>query len=265
MFGRIAHSYDLLNHVLSLGIDCYWRRELALSVREGATHRLLDLAAGTLDVSFALRRHHPGFDVLAMDFCQPMLVHGRQKIAARGEKRITTVTADAKKLPLPDCSVDSITIAFGIRNILPREDAFREMLRVLTPGGRACILEFGSGRERIWGGLYNFYLNRILPLIGRFVSHDLAYSYLARTIMAFPSARELKAEMEGCGFSRVWYRKLTSGIVCLHVGAASRIRDGDTAHRMPSRKNARPRALKNIPISKFANITSFQWHRRRDE
>ena len=78
MFGRIAHSYDLLNHVLSLGIDCYWRRELALSVREGATHRLLDLAAGTLDVSFALRRHHPGFDVLAMDFCQPMLVHGRQ-------------------------------------------------------------------------------------------------------------------------------------------------------------------------------------------
>ena len=146
MFGRIAHSYDLLNHVLSLGIDCYWRRELALSVREGATHRLLDLAAGTLDVSFALRRHHPGFDVLAMDFCQPMLVHGRQKIAARGGKRITTVTADAKKLPLPDCSVDSITIAFGIRNILPREDAFREMLRVLTPGGRACILEFGSGR-----------------------------------------------------------------------------------------------------------------------
>ena len=82
MFGRIAHSYDLLNHVLSLGIDCYWRRELALSVREGATHRLLDLAAGTLDVSFALRRHHPGFDVLAMDFCQPMLVHGRQKIAS---------------------------------------------------------------------------------------------------------------------------------------------------------------------------------------
>ena len=92
------------------------------------------------------------------------------------------------------------------------------MLRVLTPGGRACILEFGSGRERIWGGLYNFYLNRILPLIGRFVSHDLAYSYLARTIMAFPSARELKAEMEGCGFSRVWNRKLTCGIVCLHVG-----------------------------------------------
>ena len=218
MFGRIAHSYDLLNHVLSLGIDCYWRRELALSVREGTTHRLLDLTAGTLDVSFALRRHHPGFDVLAMDFCQPMLVRGRQKIASRGERRITTVTADAKKLPLPDCSVDSITIAFGIRNILPREDAFREMLRVLTPGGRACILEFGSGRERIWGGLYNFYLNRILPLIGRFVSHDLAYSYLARTIMAFPSARELKAEMEGCGFSRVWYRKLTSGIVCLHVG-----------------------------------------------
>jgi len=218
MFGRIAHSYDLLNHVLSLGIDCYWRRELALAVREGPTHRLLDLAAGTLDVSFALRRHHPSSDVLAMDFCQPMLALGRRKIAARSEKRITTVTADAKKLPLPDCSVDSITMAFGIRNILPREEAFREMIRVLPPGGRACILEFGSGRDRIWGGLYNFYLDRILPLIGRFVSHDQAYTYLEQTINAFPSARELKGEMEACGFSRVWYRKLTSGIVSLHVG-----------------------------------------------
>ncbi|MBU3831703.1 MAG: ubiquinone/menaquinone biosynthesis methyltransferase [Candidatus Desulfovibrio faecigallinarum] len=219
MFGRIARFYDLLNHVLSLGIDCYWRRVLAKSVLRGATHRFLDLAAGTLDVSFALRKHHPGYEVLALDFCYPMLAHGQKKLVRRKERRIYPVTADGKHLPLPDNSVDSVTIAFGIRNIIPRPEALREMYRVLAPGGRVCILEFGSGRDRIWGGLYNFYLNRVLPGIGRIVSRDqAAYSYLARTIREFPSAFELAREMEEAGFVRVRYEKLTSGIVCLHMG-----------------------------------------------
>ena len=218
MFGRIARFYDLLNHVLSLGIDCYWRRVLAKSVLRGATHRFLDLAAGTLDVSFALRKHHPGYEVLALDFCYPMLAHGQKKLVRRKERRIYPVTADGKHLPLPDNSVDSVTIAFGIRNIIPRPEAFREMYRVLAPGGRVCILEFGSGRDRIWGGLYNFYLNRVLPGIGRIVSRDqAAYSYLARTIRDFPSAFEL-ARAKEAGFVRVRYEKLTSGIVCLHMG-----------------------------------------------
>lgn len=219
MFSRIARFYDLLNHVLSLGIDCYWRRVLARSVLPGATHRFLDLAAGTLDVSFALRRHHPGYDVLALDFCHPMLAHGTKKIARRREQRIFPVTADGKQLPLPDNSVDSVTIAFGIRNIVPRSEALKEMYRVLAPGGRVCILEFGSGRDRIWGGLYNTYLTRLLPHIGRIVSSDpAAYTYLARTITEFPSAFELAREMEAAGFVRVRYEKLTSGIVCLHMG-----------------------------------------------
>lgn len=219
MFGRIARFYDLLNHVLSLGIDCYWRRVLAASVLAGPNHRFLDLAAGTLDVSFALRRRYPGCEVLALDFCLPMLVHGQKKLARHRERHISPVAADGKHLPLPDNAVDSVTIAFGIRNIVPRIEAFREMHRVLTPGGRACILEFGSGRERIWGGLYNFYLNRVLPGIGNLVSHDQsAYSYLSRTICEFPSALELAREMEEAGFVRVQYTKLTSGIVCLHVG-----------------------------------------------
>jgi len=222
MFGRIARFYDMLNHVLSLGIDQWWRRELASSVWRGPKHRFLDLAAGTLDVSFALRRYHPEYKVVAMDFCHPMLALGQRKLARHIETGIMPVTADGKHLPLPDSSVDSVTIAFGIRNILPRAKALKEMHRVLVPGGRACILEFGSGRDRIWGGLYNFYLNRILPGIGRLVSRDSgAYSYLARTIMAFPSARELRKEMEAAGFSKVRYDKLTSGIVCLHVGEKS--------------------------------------------
>ena len=156
MFGRIAGWYDLCNRVLSLGIDRYWRRVLADNVRLGPTGRVLDLAAGTLDVSLAIRRRYPDARIPALDFCLPMLQRGARKLHGWDAAAILPVAADAKKLPLPDASVDCVTIAFGIRNITPRDEAFREMLRVLTPGGRACILEFGSGKERIWGGLYNF-------------------------------------------------------------------------------------------------------------
>lgn len=219
MFGRIARFYDFLNRLLSLGVDQHWRRVLARNVRLGQNGVVLDLAAGTLDVALAVRREHPAALVPALDFCPPMLVRGRSKLKGANALKVLPVAADAKKLPLPDASVDCITMAFGIRNILPREAAFAEMLRVLRPGGRACILEFGSGRERIWGGLYNFYLNRILPRVGRVFSKDqAAYGYLAQTIRAFPTARELEEEMESAGFARAWHLKLTSGIVCLHLG-----------------------------------------------
>ncbi len=223
MFGRIVPFYDLLNRVLSLGLDQYWRKVLAQNVRLGDTGRVLDLAAGTLDVSLAIRRRYPTATVPAMDFCPPMLVRGSRKLKDANAHSILPVAADAKRLPLPDASVDCITIAFGIRNILPREAAFAEMLRVLRPGGRACILEFGSGQERIWGGLYNVYLNHLLPRVGKIFSKDPgAYEYLADTIRKFPSARSLEQEMRTAGFERAWHEKLTSGIVCLHVGEKAR-------------------------------------------
>ena len=219
MFGAIAGTYDFFNRFLSFGIDIYWRHVLASVVRLGDTKRVLDLAAGTLDVSLAIRRNYPQATVPALDFCHPMLARGLHKLVGADGRSILPVTADAKHLPLPDASVDCITIAFGIRNILPREEAFAEMLRVLRPGGRACILEFGSGRERIWKGLYNFYLTRILPRIGNLFSRDrTAYTYLAETICAFPPAVIFEDEMRSAGFVHTWYRKLTSGIVCLHVG-----------------------------------------------
>ena len=223
MFGRIVPFYDLLNRVLSLGLDQYWRKVLAQNVRLGDTGRVLDLAAGTLDVSLAIRRRYPTAVVPAMDFCPPMLVRGSRKLKDNNARCILPVAADAKRLPLPDASVDCITIAFGIRNILPREAAFAEMLRVLRPGGRACILEFGSGQERIWGGLYNVYLNHLLPRVGKIFSKDPgAYEYLADTNRQFPSALRLEKEMRTAGFERAWHQKLTSGIVCLHVGEKAR-------------------------------------------
>ena len=220
MFGRIASWYDFLNRLLSLGVDQHWRRVLAKSASPG-DGLALDLAAGTLDVALALRREAPKATVAAMDFCPPMLARGRRKLKGANLARILPVAADARRLPVRAGAAHCLTMAFGIRNIAPREAAFTEMLRVLRPGGRACILEFGSGRERIWGGVYNAYLNHLLPLVGRAFSRDGAYGYLAESIRAFPTAEELAGEMREAGFARVWYRKLTSGIVCLHVGEKS--------------------------------------------
>ena len=221
MFGRIAGVYDLLNHTLSLGSDYYWRHVLAKNVRVGSTIRVLALAAGTLDVSLAIRRKYPHVQAPAMDFCPPMLQRGLHKLKGDNARAIMPVAADAKKLPLPDASVDCVTMAFGIRNISPRSASFKEMARVLKPKGRACILEFGTGKNRIWLGLYNFYLKRVLPLIGRLSGDADAYKYLARTIIEFPAADALSDEMRAAGFGRIKHIPLSSRIVCLHVAEKS--------------------------------------------
>ncbi len=222
MFGRIVRWYDPLNRLLSLGLDQGWRATLAQTALAGFEStpdlQALDLAAGTLDVSLALHARRRDAHITAMDFCQPMLERGRTKLRTPTLKAaISTVTADARILPLPDASFHTATMAFGIRNIAPRVKAMREMYRVLKPGGRACILEFGSGRQRIWKGIYNFYLNSILPLMGKIFSGDNAYAYLARTIRDFPTADALADELLEAGFDSVYHIPLTSGIVRLHV------------------------------------------------
>lgn len=219
LFARIVRWYDPLNRLLSMGLDQGWRKCLADAVLpgKGEGRRVLDLAAGTLDVTLAIRRRHPAAQVLAMDFCPPMLEYGQKKLTDKEKDFVLSVAADARSLPLPDASVDGVTMAFGIRNISPRSASFGEMARVLKPGGRACILEFGTGKNRIWLGLYNFYLKRVLPLIGRLSGDADAYKYLARTIMEFPAAEALSEEMRAAGFGRIYHIPLCSGIVCLHV------------------------------------------------
>lgn len=216
LFDNIAGWYDFLNHFLSLGLDVYWRQRLVKMVRPGPTGRVLDLAAGTLDVSIALVRKNLADQVLAVDFSRSMLQKGQSKLGAYAG--IWPIQGDGRFLPLPDQSVDTVTIAFGIRNILPRSAAYAEILRVLVPGGRLCILEFGTAQTRIWKGIYNFYLQWILPKIGFFLSRDpQAYQYLAETITAFPQAPILARELVDAGFDRVGYQPLSSGIVYLHV------------------------------------------------
>ena len=219
LFARIVKWYDPLNRLLSLGLDQGWRKCLADAVLPGQAEgkRVLDLAAGTLDVTLAVRKRHPAAQVLAMDFCPPMLVHGQKKLSGEDKDFVLSVGADARALPLPDACMDGLTMAFGIRNIAPRSASFAEMARVLKPRGRACILEFGTGKTRIWLGIYNFYLKRILPVVGRLSGDPGAYAYLARSIIEFPSADALSDEMRAAGFKRIYHIPLCSGIVCLHV------------------------------------------------
>lgn len=218
MFGRISGVYDLLNRVLSLGMDQRWRKQLvkATNLPEGGT--LADVAAGTLDVTLMALARTPRAKAVALDFTRPMLARGRAKIPAEFEGRIATVQADGRFLALPDESVHAVTVSFGIRNIVPRGQALAQAYRVLKPGGRLCVLEFGSGKSRIMLGIYNFYLKVMLPWIGRLVSGDNgAYGYLAETISGFPTADEFAAELKQAGFSKVNYKKMTCGVVYLHV------------------------------------------------
>lgn len=218
MFARIAGIYDFMNHFLSFGIDRRWRRTLARNVKIFRTNRVLDLACGTFDVALAIAREKPAAKIPAMDFCMPMLKPGQKKLQGANGKRIFPAAGDARKLPLSDMSVDCVTMAFGIRNITPRSAALAEMLRVLVRGGRVCILEFASGRDRIMGGIYNFYLGRVLPVVGNALAKDRgAYSYLAETIEAFPAADEFSREIEKAGFVNVTCQRLTAGIATLHI------------------------------------------------
>ena len=219
MFSEIAPRYDLLNHVLSLGIDRAWRRRalsrLGWERRPDGTY--LDLCAGTLDVAAALSRQ-PGFrgQVIGADFAEPMLRAGRGK-ASRGV--VTPMVADALNLPLADGSCDGAIVAFGIRNVAGLEEALAEVWRVLAPGARFVILEFSTPRATVMRLLYLFYFHRILPLVGRAVSgHPTAYSYLPDSVQGFPEAVALAKRMTAAGFERVWWKQLSLGIAAIHVG-----------------------------------------------
>lgn len=221
MFERIATWYDLMNRILSGGLDIYWRHCLVEAVEPGSTRRMLDLAAGTMDVAIALQNRYENICVPAIDLCFSMLYQGVKKLHRSHITAVWPTTADAKQLPLPNECVDGITMAFGIRNITPRSEAFSEMARVLLPGGRIAILEFGTGKRRIWMGVYNFYLTKILPWIGKLASDPTAYLYLKESILDFPHPEELVEELRAAGFNSVYYVPLSSGIVHLYIGEKS--------------------------------------------
>jgi demethylmenaquinone methyltransferase/2-methoxy-6-polyprenyl-1,4-benzoquinol methylase len=222
MFARIARRYDLVNRLLSGGVDRWWRRRLVAAVCEIHPQSVLDLATGSGDVAFALGRRLPSdVAIIGLDFCRPMLEEAEaKKRRSGGFANVSFRPGDGLSLPLGDGTVDAVTIAFGLRNMADRRRALSEMRRVLRrPHGRLFVLEF-SQPASWFRPVYYFYLQRALPRLAGLVTGDrAAYEYLGRTIGDFPDRAGLSAEIRDCGFSTVTATKMSLGIVALHAAA----------------------------------------------
>jgi demethylmenaquinone methyltransferase/2-methoxy-6-polyprenyl-1,4-benzoquinol methylase len=220
MFARIARVYDPLNRTLSLGIDQRWRRALLRAAGDVRGARVVDVCSGTGDVALAFAR--AGARVVGVDFTPEMLRCAERKksgLAQGGGPAF--VHGDALRLPVADGAADVCSVAFGIRNVADRRAALREMRRVVQPGGRILVLEFTLPPGRLLGGAYRFYFTRVLPGIGRLVSRDdEAYSYLPRTVLAWPDPAAFQREMEAEGLVDCGHRLLSRGIACLHWARA---------------------------------------------
>ena len=219
MFDSIAPRYDLLNRVLSLGLDQKWRRRGVDALQLGPSPRVLDLCSGTADLALAVTAHHTDASVVGVDFSGAMLRLGLEKVRRAGlEKRIRLIRGDATRIPLADATCDGATIGFGIRNVAEPEHALAELARVLRPGARVSILEFGQPRLPGVRTLYAWYFRYLLPAIGRRVSHHQnAYSYLPASVGAFPPPAEFARSIDRHGFLGVEAVPLTFGIVYLYV------------------------------------------------
>lgn len=218
MFGAIAARYDLLNTVLSFGLDRLWRREAARVALAGSPRRILDVATGTGDLALALKRTHPHAEVTGVDFSDPMLAIARDK-ARRSGLRLTLEPADGTALPYPDASFDAVTIAYGLRNFSDPRRGLEEFARVLRPGGRLVVLEFPPPPEGLFGRLFRFYFFTVVPLVGRLVCGDeVAYRYLPASVSRFPRPGDLAAMILAAGFRRARYKLQTFGVSALHVG-----------------------------------------------
>jgi demethylmenaquinone methyltransferase/2-methoxy-6-polyprenyl-1,4-benzoquinol methylase len=219
LFDSIAFRYDLLNHLLSGGIDLYWRRRAVEHLKEIAPRRILDVATGTADFALATMRLAPR-QVVGVDISEKMLSLGREKIAARGlDTVITLATGEAEKLAFEDGSFDAAIVAFGARNFENLEKGLAEMRRVLRPGGKIVVLEFSRPAVFPFKQLYMYYFRRILPFVGRMLSKNSeAYSYLPDTVMRFPEGDAFLAILGKTGFSSPAAERLTFGIASIYTG-----------------------------------------------
>jgi len=220
MFGAIAPRYDFLNRLLSLGIDRRWRRIAVGMVRYSPGGRILDVATGTGDVALAIAaRTPPDVRITGLDFCPEMVDIGRGKVASSPfAERIELAVAPCEEIPFPDGTFDSVTIAFGIRNVIDRPRGLAEMYRVLKPGGNAVILEFSTPVSPLFKALYHWYFLKVLPAIGGVFSQKSAYQYLPDSVLDFPSRTEFKELMARAGFRNPTHRDLSFGIAAIYCG-----------------------------------------------
>ena len=220
MFGRIARRYDLMNTLITVGMDVSWRRRAVRAARAPHGGRALDVGTGTAKLALALARAMPDGQVVGVDVVAPMLRQARTSILrdpAGG--RVQLALADALALPFADASFDCATTAFVIRNVADVGAAFAELRRVVRPGGRVVCLELTQVRVPLWGALFGLYFGRVVPLVGRLVAGDSgAYTYLPSSVAAFLAPEHLAAEMARSGLREVHWRRLGLGTVTLHRG-----------------------------------------------
>jgi demethylmenaquinone methyltransferase/2-methoxy-6-polyprenyl-1,4-benzoquinol methylase len=225
MFGRNVRRYDLVNRVMTLGLDRRWRAMAAAEAGLADGGAVLDVCCGTGDLSFALGDANPGSRVVGLDFSRAMLQRAREKAADRRSAACASVAfveGDLLRLPFADSEFDAVTVAWGLRNVPDLGGALAEMVRVTKPGGRVVSLDMTPVPRGLAGRLHTAWLGGVVPLLGRLISGDAdAYRYLPASVALFPPAAELAATMARAGLDVVRYRLLALGGVAIHVGELS--------------------------------------------
>ena len=223
MFAQIARRYDLLNHLLSLGIDRRWRRRtVRLTPPGNEAQWILDVCTGTADLALAYwRASGQAVRIVGADFCRPMLAIGRDKCRRSGaDGRLDLVEADALRLPFGDNRFDIVCVAFGLRNVSDTDAGLREMVRVCRPGGQVAVLEFSTPTRWPLGALYGWYFRRVLPKVGQALARNRqeAYNYLPASVGQFPQGEAMLARMRAAGLAQPQFRPFTLGVCTLYIG-----------------------------------------------
>ena len=222
MFGEIAPRYDLLNHLLSLNVDRYWRWRTVRIVKAEPERPILDVCTGTGDLALAFYRRTQGrVPIVAADFCPQMLAIGEAKKRQAGiADGLTFVEADAQQLPFDADQFQIVSVAFGLRNVADTDRGLREMTRVCQPGGQVAVLEFSLPQWQPFRALYGWYFRNVLPRIGQLLARNQhsAYHYLPSSVGEFPSGEALASRMREAGLGVVDLYPLTGGIATLYVG-----------------------------------------------
>ncbi len=221
MFDSIAHSYDLLNHSLSLGIDRRWRRSAIDALGQYSPQRILDIATGTGDFAIlSAERIHP-MEIVGADISEGMMAVGRQKVENRGlQHLIRFQREDCTCLSFPDNSFDAVTSAYGVRNFQDLDAGLREMCRVLKPGGHLLIVELTTPRRFPMKQFFWLYAHVVMPVLGRLISRDdSAYTYLPSSMEAFPQAEAMEQILQKNGFCHIRWKRFTFGICTMYLAA----------------------------------------------
>ena len=220
MFDRVANRYDVMNRLLSAGIDIKWRKKAILQLKNDKPKQILDVATGTCDmaiISYKLLRPEK---ITGIDISGEMLKVGRKKIEKEGLTSVIELqTGDSETINFADNSFDAVTVAFGVRNFENLESGLKEMLRVLKPGGKLIVLEFSRPRTKIFRSLYNLYMSIVAPEVARWISRNKkAYQYLNQSANLFPERQDFVDILNRTGYSNTSFKPLSAGICCIYIG-----------------------------------------------